>query len=275
MIPEPAMSGLKRAAAARFDPYSAVAMHIQLCFGDLIAAEGTAFAWLENDQPFLITNWHNVTGKDPNTGLHLSAKSTEPDRLVLSAHADMPTVGTRPVTIMLRQDNGAPKWLIHPEHGRKVDVVAIPLSPNDLQGTGAQILFLNVLRNTRLLTKIGMDVYVLGFPFGKGGVGFPIWKRASIASEPNIGELRLLIDTASRKGMSGSPVIQRSWGEVRLEEGDESGFAIATFAGPVTKFIGVYSGRLRTKNPEDIQLGIVWPAPLVQEIVAGNRWDTE
>ena len=44
--------------------------------------------------------------------------------------------------------------------------------------------------------------------------------------------------------------------------------------GRATKFIGVYSGRLATRNPLDVQLGFTWPASFVPEIVAGGRVDT-
>jgi hypothetical protein len=34
----------------------------------------------------------------------------------------------------------------------------------------------------------------------------------------------------------------------------------------LTRFIGVYSGRLHTKDPSDAQIGMVWPA----EDIGGN-----
>jgi hypothetical protein len=43
--------------------------------------------------------------------------------------------------------------------------------------------------------------------------------------------------------------------------------------GTATKFIGVYSGRLASQDPLDAQLGFVWPASLIPEIIAGGRVD--
>lgn len=62
-----------------------------------------------------------------------------------------------------------------------------------------------------MLLRVATDVFVLGYPKGiSGGGEFPIWKRASIATEPDIqlGTLpKMLVDTATREGMLGAPVI--------------------------------------------------------------------
>jgi hypothetical protein len=61
-----------------------------------------------------------------------------------------------------------------------------------------------------------MDAFVLGYPRGMSGGGhFPVWKRATIATEPDIdldGLPRFYIDTATREGMSGSPVYAQEVG---------------------------------------------------------------
>ncbi len=132
---------------------------------------------------------------------------------------------------------------------------------------------INVLKSEAdLAVRIGMDVYILGYPFGNQPPGFPVWKRGSIASEPDltkIGAGYMLVDTASRPGMSGAPVIRRSWG-THLLEGD----AISTDSTPQSKFIGVYSGRLRTDDPSDAQIGMVWPASDIDDIIDAAQLDT-
>jgi hypothetical protein len=68
---------------------------------------------------------------------------------------------------------------------------------------------INVLRSEAdLAIRIGTYVYIFGYPFGHPPPGFPKWKRGSIASEPNlikIGAGYMLVDTASRLGMSALP----------------------------------------------------------------------
>jgi hypothetical protein len=68
--------------------------------------------------------------------------------------------------------------------------------------------------------------------------------------------------------MSGAAVILRSWG-AHVKEND----AVNMTAGAVTRFIGVYSGRLHTKDPLDAQIGMVWPASLISEIILGECRD--
>jgi hypothetical protein len=68
-----------------------------------------------------------------------------------------------------------------------------------------------------------------------------------------------LIDCRSRQGQSGSPVISfRSGGMVAMSDGSS-----AAFAGPVWRFIGVYSGRLNAES----DLGIVWKAAALTELI--------
>ena len=74
---------------------------------------------------------------------------------------------------------------------------------------------LNELANDPLVIGIGMEVFILGYPFKIAPPAFPIWKRGSIASEPELVRMTggyLYVDTASRPGMSGAPVIRRSVG---------------------------------------------------------------
>jgi hypothetical protein len=61
--------------------------------------------------------------------------------------------------------------------------------------------------------------------------------------------------------MSGGPVILRSYGT----HPTESGPSITT--DPATRFFGVYSGRLHTKDPLEAQLGMVWPRSFIEDII--------
>jgi hypothetical protein len=150
-------------------------------------------------------------------------------------------------------------------------VVAIPLP---ISGDDPVVNFypINTLKSEAdLAVRIGMDVFILGYPFGYSPPGFPVWKRGSIASEPDMvhfGPGYYLVDTASRPGMSGAPVILRSWG-VHYLEGD----AISSDSTPQSKFIGVYSGRLHTHEKTDAQIGMVWPVRDIEDIVSMEKRD--
>jgi hypothetical protein len=98
-----------------------------------------------------------------------------------------------------------------------------------------------------------------------------VWKRGSIASEPQLARFTtdyMLVDTASRPGMSGGPVIHRSWTNHMVQPG-----VVALVDTPMNKFIGVYSGRLPTDHPHEAQIGLVWDGSLIDEIIAGNVRD--
>jgi len=90
--------------------------------------------------------------------------------------------------ICLHGPNGESLWYVHPQFAKKrIDVVAIPLvrSINDDSEIG--LYPINALRSeVDLQIAIGMDVFVLGYPFGFSLPGLPIWKRGSVASEPDI-----------------------------------------------------------------------------------------
>jgi len=119
---------------------------------------------------------------------------------------------------------------------------------------------------------VGHDVFILGYPFGIAPGGFPIWKRGSIASEPQLLDAHapyILVDSAGRPGMSGSPVLRRTWGVAQMENG-----GVQMGPAMTTRFVGIYSGRLQPADPVDAQLGMIWPAQLVPEIITGQIRDS-
>jgi hypothetical protein len=116
-----------------------------------------------------------------------------------------------------------------------------------------------------------MDVYALGFPRGMSGRGVtPIWKRGTIATEPDLDHDDrpiFLIDTATRDGMSGSPVYAQEVG-TWLPPGsrDESKRII----GKGRMFVGIYSGRVNAEDEFKAQLGIVWKTRVIEEVILGE-----
>jgi hypothetical protein len=233
----------------------------------------TAFVWKHYDNKhFLITNWHVVSGRDAITRKYLKAHAGRPNMLRARFNYPGQQFGKIQTDIYIRDENDEPSWLIHPLDGAAVDVVAIPL-------TGAEsnpilnLCPINPLSAQGLIVRIAMEVFILGYPFGPEPAGFPVWKRGSIASEPDLVQLGpkyLLIDTASLPGMSGSPVIRRSWTNHLVDANytsDDSRIA--------TKFIGVYSGRRKGPQGSDTQLGMVWPASYITEILTVAKRDDD
>jgi hypothetical protein len=61
-------------------------------------------------------------------------------------------------------------------------------------------------------------------------------------------------------------VILRLWGGFHTDEGE-----LMMTPGPATRFIGVYSGRIGAQDELQAQLGIVWRAEVVDQIIAAAR----
>jgi hypothetical protein len=225
------------------DQYSVAAKPLEMRFQGTLLATGTGFIWRAGEQKFLITNWHNVTGINPRTGSHLSSNAGEPDTVI--AHLDLagsPPGNRGPFSLSLRDSNGAPLWLEHPM-ARRVDVVALPLPALP----GAVLHPINEMPSNPMQVWIGMNAFILGYPFGIHDSALPVWKRASIASEPGdpIDGQPCLRRHGSRSGMSGSPVLLRSWGGFQTEptvtRAHRPRVGGWTISGVIaTRFIGVY-----------------------------------
>lgn len=239
----------------------------------------TGFLWRQQGAAYLVTNVHNVTGWDFIRSQAMSSAGWLPTHVTMpiSTRTRRDDLGpevfdrtTLPVVIDLFDSNGEPCWWVHPTLRETVDVAVLPLSnmrlaaPGSLDGEWATLAVNEVPELRDFELDAGDDAFVLGFPKAlDGGGGFPIWKRASIASEPGFdidGHPKLLIDTATREGMSGSPVFGIRRGLVKFRNGQES-------IGQALTFVGVYSGRIGDDSL-GAQLGIVWKGRVIDEIIA-------
>lgn len=253
------------------DPLSGTTLHIRMKLEetDTILASATGFLYKYEEDVYLITNWHNMSGKNPISRTPLSKHGGIPDTIETLL---MPKgfEGYRPnysLSLYFDEDKTEPKWLVHPVHREKIDVVAIKLEDIPEE---AELPPINEYPfRDDFANRVADIVYVLGYPIELDNHGdMPIWKKASIATEPvfDIDELpKLLIDTATRPGMSGSPVI--SMKDLAFKDGEFTGFL-----GTCRKFIGVYSGRIG-RGEEMAQLGIVWKKEVIEEIISGGEYD--
>jgi hypothetical protein len=143
-----------------------------------------------------------------------------------------------------------------PFHNVKTDPLSFCVTPVDL-------LF-------QLFTHIGADVLIAGYPFSNyEGLLFPIRKRGSLASEPAFGwqgKPAFLIDAATRRGMSGSPVFRRVFGPA-ASPNSEGAYIIEAENVMTSEFIGVYAGHMSDKDAQ-ITIGFAWYGTLVGEILS-------
>ena len=238
-----------------------------------------------DSQLYLITNWHVVTGRDPSRPSR-SVTGAVPCEIRVRLHNKQKKVGGKSSVVISEvseislpinsKDGNDPRWLEHPEQKFGADVVCIRIA-KDLEFRKKYAF--NVANKWKEYHQDyepgAMDeVFVIGYPWGlssaaKRGGGLPVYKRGSIASDPVVDFRRLpcvLIDCRTSSAMSGSPVIASQSG-IFMPDGRMSG---NTVFGTVSKFLGVYSGRLIGEEsescPEISEIGMVWKASALEAI---------
>ena len=184
------------------------------------------------------------------------------------------------------EDGNAPQWLEHPEYKFKVDVVAIKIEDHLEFKEKYELSVVNKWKEYHKDYEPHAmdDVFVIGYPWGlsttaERGGGLPVYKRGCIASDPIIDFRRLpcvLIDCRTTSAMSGSPVIASHAG-VFMPDGKMSD---KTVFGTVSKFLGIYSGRLLGDKPIDgeeeiiSEIGVVWKASVLEAITQRGTFGT-
>ncbi len=234
---------------------------LQMRFNGQVLGTGTGFVANAPRGPVLVTNRHNVTGRNQETGQPLSPTGGVPNEVVIM-HNRANLLGQWVArTEPLHGNNGQPLWIEHAGLGARADFVALPLTQlNDVQlypytlGVG----------DPAILIAPAEVVSVVGFPFGLTAGGcLAVWATGFVATDHDIDYAALpvfLIDCRSRQGQSGSAVIaHRTGGAVATEQG------VMVGAGVMTRFLGIYSGRINAES----DLGFVWKAAAVHQLVSG------
>lgn len=236
-------------------------LYVTTSVGSNELTQGTAFMVHSGLRSWLVTNWHIVAGRHPNDGQPMHDSGATPD--TLKVQHNEPTMGSWGLAeYNLLDDAGRPRWAEHPVYRRRVDVVALPMTEDS--GLKFYPYPLQPTEHERSLSAgIAEDVSIIGFPFGiRGTAGVAIWSRGSVASEPEMDYNDLpcfLIDSRTRAGQSGSPVVVHSSGA----GGHKTAGGLTVGLGPLTRLLGVYSGRIN----KDSDLGFVWKTSVVLDIV--------
>lgn len=249
------------------DNYSAGSYFVIPKFNNVALSNATCFFYIFREQYFLITNYHVVSGKNSITNELLSEKCAVPNKLSVRVFRNQEELAWEFIDFDVVDQNDKKLWFEHAEHGRIVDVVALPIKlPDHLKVV--TIKEAGEIFNDATKAEVGQDLFIIGYPFGiSGGTNLPIWKRASVASEPQLdvdGLPKLYVDTASRSGMSGSPVVMKS------RRGNGVGDDKGNMSWYFTKLIGIYSGRIGAEDELKAQLGIVWKESVIEEIIISN-----
>lgn len=255
---------------------------LELLHNELSLGMATGFFLKENENWFLATNWHVLSGRDNSDG--------QPRHTIKNAETgEVQKTGATPnrcrfYTASL--DQGKLKgtlhdiaigdatlntaiWYEHPVRGQEVDVAILPLT-NFKNGLIRDLL---ELTNPKMNLDLGAEIFLPGYPLGLSALGMPLWKRASLASSLDFGHginKYVYVDTATREGMSGAPCIAVPNRPYYERTGE--GMKMKLVTDPVAcRLIGIYSGR---KNPSDsfeAQIGVVWRENLILETILGKK----
>lgn len=238
---------------------SAQSIYIETTADGKTLSSATGFIVLNDNKPYLITNWHVVTGKNPETQEYL-IDGYYPDELVVFHHVKNQLGRWTKQVEQLEDLAGKPRWIGHPR-GSQIDVVALPLSIIPSIDNTIQLYPFDLsLAYTDLVIEPAMPVSIIGYPFGLSIERWPIWKTGHIATDPDLdygGRPAFLIDATTRPGMSGSPVVVRMWSGFRNRAGT---YRVA--CGQTTRFLGVYSGTIYDTS----EIGRVWRPQVIDEI---------
>lgn len=279
---------------------SSAVVHLTMCFGETHLSTGSGVFYKKDDKYYIVTAWHNATGRNTETLDFLDIQySSVPDNMIVTfkAHANG-MITSMSVTIPLYGENKA-LFFVHPNNWPRIDVIAIPFDPfiqHTLVGYigGKRVNFPISLTDNdgkcmirsiqeylapKELTEkwlkgvdVTEEVFIPSYPHNITDIYFnPVWKRATIASDPKVrwnNERKYLIDSASSSGMSGASVFYyNTEGVVYIGSGRHHTIC------PAVIHAGVYVGRIGVKEKADPQVGTVWHVSVIDEIIDGKNFD--
>lgn len=239
----------------------------------------TAFLARKNDDFWLITNWHVLSGRNAETEEVMSATGATPVKVSVRFHSPAGLGAFAEVEIPLVDNDERPLWLEHPKFGRRVDVAALKV-PQGTDGISQITTTDGSTTTTRplisfyaadlaspdpagIFVSIGERLSVVGFPIGEDVQGFPIWTQGFVASEPDLQYRDLpcfLIDSRTRQGQSGSPVFFYS---ASGQYPSAVGVTTLGLSQINSRLMGVYSGRINAES----DIGRVWTTQAVIEVI--------
>jgi S1-C subfamily serine protease len=240
-------------------------MYIEVFAGEQRIGSGTGFILDSPDGRMLVSNRHVIVGRKPGSNQYQDPGGRQPtslriwsiNRLVQPAAVDVP----------LFDADMTEQWVEHPDHRNELDLVGIPwhhglfestsMEPYMAGGAPAQI-------------AVPDPVLLLGFPlrFNGGVQGLPVAVTGMIATTPGLpidGKLpRFLIDSATREGLSGAPVLFYPNGQPVVNVNGTTAVAQGKSG---YQLLGIYTGRIR----EDAQLGYVITAAAIRRLLEEPR----
>lgn len=238
---------------------------------------GTGFFYQNEELKFfLATNFHVITGVGP---LERHSKPLIGDSIIIQLRD---RAGNLIKKILPLYQDGKPLWLEHPTD-KEADVVLVPLESSLFSNAGVRAVS-KTLKIPDVQINPSSPVVMIGYPHGYHDLTnyLPIWKTGSIASEIEIdfdGKRLIVVDISAFPGMSGSPAFYVTHNGYLTKNGN-----MVMEIGMKIHFLGVYASMqmldsdlyleqvvnnssFKVSHSESLQLGHIWKADLLEEIV--------
>lgn len=280
-------------------------VHLTMRYQKTELSIGSGVIYQDGSDFYIVTAWHNLAGRHSETLKPLSKKSSIPDNVVVNLAVNFPNVGAtrHSITIPLADEDKS-LFYIHPENWPRVDVAVIPFDPSATflselylsTGEHKDIGFSPIMEvpglgtteicpvqkylvpSSDVITKwfntveVTEELFIPGYPHNvQDYYTQPVWKRATIASSVRDGwnrEPKFLIDSASKSGMSGAPVLYYNPnGQVKILG------STYQFDQDVAILAGIYVGRIALDGDQDPQIGTVWKTSVIKEIIDAKNFE--
>lgn len=248
---------------------------IDLFYHSEFLTSATGFFFRFGQTVALVTNWHVLSGVHPILLGTRDSRGYYPTRIQFHVSLFDNASGIaecRAVELTVSSEHGT-CWFQNACSSPLIDIAWIDISQalSDFDEIKSKIVCIEakilVAEDGSGITHgyppITSEVFILGFPKGLQLQGaIPIWKRGTIASEPLLHTTAgpvVLVDTVTRDGMSGAPVLY--FGDVVLTP---DGKPVNLKRDGKPWLVGVYAGREgTTKNEIEMALGRVWQRSLL------------
>ncbi|WP_297364798.1 hypothetical protein [Acidiferrobacter sp.] len=292
-----------------YDPSNAV-VHLTLRYNLTDLAVGSGVLYRKNDKTYIVTAWHNVTGRDSTSLKPLSKTAACPNSLVAYVacrhfNRDGAFYGYSrlPFTVPLETTEADKTlYLVHPQGWPRVDVVAIPIDPERPYtsivhlSTGEDAVLSMSMRQKAGDIAPGFDIdCIQDFEQEVSKLNSDLINSLTVSDD-----LFILGYPQGIADWHGSPLWKRAtvasaphlgWNRQKQflvdcasREGMSGAPAVSyykngrvqiggmTYVGarPATIFHGIYVGRVGRVSEFEAQIGTIWQRSIVDEIIEGG-----
>ncbi len=127
------------------DKWLQAAPYVEFYYNDTRLAKASGFLWRSQGDVRLISNWHNFSGRDPNTLQPISAHGGCPNRIRINFFVEgAPYISPTEDGLfqldefsgfirLFEDDDLTPVWFEHETFGRKVDLASISMKDDNIK----------------------------------------------------------------------------------------------------------------------------------------------